>query len=326
MVHILIIGASSWIAKKLVDSLIENGGFGNYRVTHLTLADVAEPDIPSESNNMSINALSVDKTNSSHMSTLLESLPQFIFHLTAMTDQFAADVEVGFAVILEESFLLLDTMRKLGDYKPRLVFASSMDCYHPPQRIANQANTSSTSQTTQKAIEELLEDSTRKGVLTATSIRLPIIVIRPDTSDTVAYSYLSSILCDAWQGKGTELSISKQSLFTIASCRAAVGCLLHAALYEPVLPTDRILIMPGISLTVEQMINTLDRVAGKEVAQRIRYASTEMECGSNLPLNIDTQRARELGFPSDESFDDILLPGTVREREGLPLESSSVNK
>ncbi|GAX27861.1 hypothetical protein FisN_13Hu028 [Fistulifera solaris] len=325
MVHVLVIGASSWIAKKLVDSLIQKGGFGNYRVTHLTLADVEEPDIPSDSSNMCVNALAVDMTNSSHVSAMLGNLPQFIFHLAAITDQVEADVDVGYAVILEGSLLLLETMRKLGDYQPRLVFASSVDFYHTPQIAANQANTFSTAHATQKAIEEMLEDSTRKGVVTATSIRLPIIVIRPDSSGTVAFSYLSSVLRDPWHGKEAELlPISKSSMLTIASWRAAVGFLLHAAVYEPVLPADRILTMPGISLTVQETINTLERVAGREAIQHIRCASNsvDVEYASKLSAQcIETERAQELGFHSDESLESILIQ--YANEEHFPIMSNN---
>lgn len=75
MVRVLVIGASSWIAKKLVESLIQDGMFGDYSVTHLTLADVDEPEIPSECSNMAIKALEVVITNSSHVNAMLEDLP-----------------------------------------------------------------------------------------------------------------------------------------------------------------------------------------------------------------------------------------------------------
>lgn len=239
-----------------------------------------------------------------------------------ISDQVETDFELGYAVTLEGTLTILDTIRKLGDYLPRLVFASSIDGYRPfqPEPVANEPNNSITSNSyaTQKAIEELLEDSTRKGVLTATSIRLPTIVIRPGPPDSTVSSFLSSIVREPLYGRETELSVSKNSLFTIASWHAAVGYLIYAALYVPILPGDRVLAMPGISLTVQQMVDALGRVAGNEVVQRIRYAPIPivMQIVDGGPATLVAQGSLELGFQSDESSFEAILIHYMKE-EGL---------
>lgn len=307
MIRVLVIGASSWIAQKLVESwMMQDGVIGDSHVTHLTLADVEEPDMPAELNHMSVKALQADISDSSHVSAMLEDLPQFIFHLAALTDAVEIDVELGYAVILQGTLTILETIRKQANYTPRLVFASSLMNY----RSVESQDVSGNASATQKAIEELCEDFTRKGVLTATSIRLPVIVIRPGPPNATALSFLSSILREPLHGQETVLSVSTNSVFTIASWHAAVNCLLHAVLYKAVLPGDRVLAMPGFTLTIQQMIDALERVAGNQVVQRIRRASnpTEMEMLNGYPRQLEARRALELGFSStDESFEAILL-------------------
>lgn len=315
MVHVAVIGASGWIGKKLVDVLIRDGRIGNDRVTHLTLVDVNEPEMPPESNDISVRTLEVDITDPSHVSVMLEDLPQFIFHLAAAdTGEAETDFGISYAVTLDGALKILDTIRKLRDYKPRLVYASTLAVSAPPlpERVSGHWNAAPSSLNgMQKAIEELWEDSTRQGVLIAVSIRLPTIVVRPGPPNSAAFSFLSSILREPLHGREAVLPVREDSVYKIASWHAAVGYLLHASLYDPVLPGDRVLTMPGISASVKEMIDTLERVAGTEAVRRIRHEPDpmiiEIMDGRPRHLESESQRARELGFQPDASFEAILL-------------------
>jgi nucleoside-diphosphate-sugar epimerase len=66
--------------------------------------------------------------------------------------------------------------------------------------------------------------------------------------------------------------------------------------------------MPGLSITVEDMIDALRRTAGDEVASRIRLErnpAVEKIVGS-WPGSFTARYAQELGFTADHDFADVI--------------------
>jgi hypothetical protein len=72
---------------------------------------------------------------------------------------------------------------------------------------------------------------------------------------------------------------------------------------------------------VAEMVAALERVAGSEVAQRIRWQPDPaiIRIVNSWPGNFDTVRGDAMGFGRDASFDDIVrdyiedeLPGGVK--------------
>jgi D-erythronate 2-dehydrogenase len=70
----------------------------------------------------------------------------------------------------------------------------------------------------------------------------------------------------------------------------------------------RALTMPGVSVTVGEQIAALKKVAGDEVAARIRRQPDPFIEGvvAGWPRNFAAKRASELGFKADASFEDIV--------------------
>jgi len=66
--------------------------------------------------------------------------------------------------------------------------------------------------------------------------------------------------------------------------------------------------MPGLSVTVGEQIAALRRVAGDAPARLIRREPDPaiMRIVKGWPENFDAQRARELGFRADASFEEII--------------------
>ena len=82
----------------------------------------------------------------------------------------------------------------------------------------------------------------------------------------------------------------------------------------------RNLSMPGVSATVGDQIEALRRVAGEDAVKLIRRepdpAITRM-CEGWAP-GFEAKRARELGFVSEDSFDDIIRAHVEDELGGTP--------
>ncbi len=96
---------------------------------------------------------------------------------------------------------------------------------------------------------------------------------------------------------------------THASPRSAVNFLVHAAGIDgEAVGPRRNLTMPGVAVTVGEQIEALGRVAGAKAAGLIReeHDETVWAIVRGWPTRFAAQRARELGFRAEESFEAII--------------------
>ena len=298
---VLVIGAAGMIGRKLVERLPG---------ADLTLHDVVEPpQVPGAK------TVVCDLAAPGAAEALLADRPERIFHLAAVVSGEAeADFEKGYRVNLDGTRRLFEAIRQIGgDYRPRLVFTSSIAVFGAPfpDVIGDEfLNTPLTSYGTQKAIGELLlADYTRRGFLDGIGLRLPTICVRPGKPNKAASGFFSGIIREPLNGQAAVLPVPLTVRHWFASPRAAVGFLLHAA----ALPTEslgarRNLTMPGVCASIGEQIAALKRVAGERAAQLIRHEpdATIMRIVSGWPQRFDAQRALALGFRADASFDDII--------------------
>ena len=256
---------------------------------------------------------------------LLASRPQLIFHLAAVVSGEAeADFEKGYRVNLDGTRLLFEAIRK-ANYRPRVVFTSSIAVFGAPfpDAIGDEfLNAPLTSYGTQKAIGELLlSDYSRRGLFDGIGIRLPTICVRPGKPNKAASGFFSGIIREPLSGQQAVLPVPDGVRHWFASPRAAVGFLLHAArLKTEQLGNRRNLSMPGISATVGEQIAALKRVAGDKVASLIRREpdATIMRIVEGWPRNFDARRALELGFRADQSFEEIIRIHIEDELQKIP--------
>jgi D-erythronate 2-dehydrogenase len=251
--------------------------------------------------------------------------PDVIFHLAAIVSGEAeADFEKGYRVNFAGTRELLEAIRLGGDgYHPKLVFASSIAVFGAPfpDAIGDEFFlTPLTSYGTQKAIGELLlADYTRRGFLDGIGVRLPTIVVRPGKPNKAASGFFSSIIREPLNGQDAVLPVSDDVRHWFASPRAAVGFLVHAAeLTRERLGARVNLTMPGLCCTVGEEIASLARVAGANVAKRIRREPNETvaKIVAGWPQNFDARRASALGFRAETSFDDIIRAHIEDELDG----------
>jgi len=312
--HILILGAAGMIGRKLTDRLLKDGRLGKAEISALTLHDVVAPATPKAS--FLVRAIASDFANPGEAETLVAGLPDAIFHLAAIVSGEAeADLEKGYRINLDGTRYLLDAIRKVGGgYKPRVVFASSIAVFGAPfpEAIGDEFfHTPLTSYGTQKAMSELmLADYSRRGFLDGVGIRLPTICVRPGKPNKAASGFFSNIIREPLSGEEAVLPVSEEVRHWHASPRSAVGFLVHAGSMDTaVLGARRNLSMPGLSATVGEQIAALERVAGKNVVNRIRRApdATIMKIVEGWPRNFETARSKSLGFTTAErTFDDII--------------------
>lgn len=310
--HILITGAAGMIGRKLTARLVKDRGLGGKSIDRLTLIDVVTPEKPvgyAGAVEVSTSDLSVPGA----AAQAIGGRPEVIFHLAGVVSGEAEiDFEKGYRVNLDGTRALLEAIRA-ADYKPKVVFTSSIAVYGAPfpTSIPDDFNlTPLTSYGTQKAIcELLLADYTRRGLLDGVGIRLPTICVRPGKPNKAASGFFSGIIREPLAGQEAVLPVSESVRHTHASPRAAVGFLIHAADLTPEQLGPRInLAMPGVSCTVREQIDALRRVAGDKIAARIRREPDELvqRIVSGWAERLDAKRAREFGFKAETTFDDIV--------------------
>lgn len=312
--HILILGAAGMVGRKLAERLARDGALGDTAISRLTLQDIVAPAVP-EGAAMPVSCVTCDVSEAGAIPPLLSERPAVIFHLAAIVSGEAeADFDKGYRVNFTGTHALLEAIRALGGYTPRLVFTSSIAVYGAPfhDRIDDEFfHTPLTSYGTQKAVCELLvTDYSRRGLIDGIGIRLPTVCVRPGRPNKAASGFFSNIMREPLSGAEAVLPVSEEVRHWHASPRSAVGFLLHAGTMDlSRLGWRRGLTMPGLSATVGEQIAALTRVAGPRVAARIRREPDPsiMAIVAGWPRDFAAVRARELGFTTAEaSFDDII--------------------
>lgn len=310
---ILVLGAAGMIGRKLIERLLADGRLRNKAITAIHGFDVVEASIAS-TNNINVTASAGDISDAATVDALVAEKPDVIFHLAAIVSGEAeAEFEKGYRINLNGTQNLFDSIVARPDYQPRVVYASSIAVFGAPfpDTIEDEFHlTPLTSYGTQKAIGELLlADLTRKGHMDGIGLRLPTIVVRPGKPNLAASGFFSNIIREPLAGESAVLPVSEDVMHWMASPRSAVGFCIHAAEIDgEVVGPRRNLTMPGLAITVGEMIAALGRIAGPDVVAKIERKADATIIGivANWPRRFIATRAEGLGFSSETSFDEII--------------------
>ena len=310
---VLILGGAGMVGRNLALRLVADGALGGQPVEELTLFDVVPADVQG-SGRTRVVARTGDISDRATVDALVAERPEVIFHLAAIVSGEAeADFDKGYRINLDGTRHLFEAIRALGDYHPRVVYTSSIAVFGAPfpEAIGDEFITQPmTSYGVQKMIGELLlNDYSRRGIFDGVGIRLPTIVVRPGKPNKAASGFFSGIIREPLAGLDAVLPVDDDVMHWMASPASATGFLLHAATMDTsTLGARRNLTMPGIAITVGQMIEALGEVAGPEAVARIKRQPDATIRGivAGWPRNFDPARALEYGFTADASFQDII--------------------
>ena len=236
-----------------------------------------------------------------------------IFHLAAVVSGGAeADFDLGYHVNMDGTRVLLEAARKLAK-PPKVVYASSVAAFGgvlPDVLDDSTTPAPQTSYGTQKVIGEyLVADYTRKGFIDGRSLRLPTVVVRPGKPNLAASSFASSIIREPLAGVAVDCPVPDTTGVWILSPKGVVAAFLHAHdLPSSAWPTPRVVNLPGITLSVREMLDAMGRVAGAETVQRVKFTPDARIQGivKTWPIRFRTERAHAMGFRADADFDSIV--------------------
>lgn len=298
--HILITGAAGFLGKRLADALLADN-----RVSQLTLVDVRLPD----HDDARATCLALDLTDADAVKTHVPAGLNAVYHLAAVVSAAAeADFDLGMHVNVDGSRHLLEHLRYTSP-GCRVVFTSSLAIYggNLPDVITDStAFTPRSSYGTQKAITELLlNDYSRKGFVDGITLRLPTVSVRPGTPNQAASSFASDIIREPLLGRPAKCPVDPALELWLTSPIAAVCSLHHALTVDVSSLAYRAVNAPGITISVREMLGTLEHIAGYEAISHVTFERVERleAIVASWPSRFDTHSAQALGFPESDNFE-----------------------
>ncbi|HEY0858393.1 MAG TPA: D-erythronate dehydrogenase [Albitalea sp.] len=311
---LLITGGAGFVGARLARTLLSRGVLAGRQIDQVVLADQFTP--PAD--------LLGDPRVQARTGALLQQAAGFgaegfdgVFHLaSAVSGECELDFELGMRSNLDSTRALLDGFRLAGK-APRLVFSSSVAVFGPdpavplPPVVADTTLPApQTSYGTQKLIcEHLIADYTRKGYVDGRAARLMTVTVRPGRPNAAASSFFSGIIREPLAGETAICPVSPEVSHPVSSPAKTVDGLI--AVYEAsrdAFNGRSAMNLPALNVTVAQMLEALERVAGSAVRARVRFERDERIAGivANWPAGATAQRAAALGLTPDTSFEEIV--------------------
>ncbi|EEH50688.2 uncharacterized protein PADG_06767 [Paracoccidioides brasiliensis Pb18] len=309
---ILISGAGGFVGQELTASLLNTTAAD----TTLTITDVTSaPQIPASARQhySRVTSIQADLTVHSAVDSLINPSSRYdvvyILH-GIMSSGSEANFDLGMSVNLFATQYILDRLRKTIP-GVKVVFASSLAVYGPTasgfvitERNMPQLPTSSYG--TQKMIVELLvNDYSRRGFLDGRAVRLPTVTVRAGAPTQAASSFASGILREPLNGIKSVLPVKKETELWICSPYTVVKNLMHAKdVPKEAFKDSRSVNLPGIKVSVQEMLDVLEKVGGKEKRALVeeRYDEDIDRIVQGWSPNFDIAWAKTLGFHEDMSL------------------------
>ena len=315
--QVLVTGGAGFLGSRLVNALLARGSIvsssgDEESIDEILVADIGPPAQPFP-DDPRLKTRYGDFSEADAANQLVGKNTGAIFHLAAIVSGEAeADFDKGMRINLEGTKKILEACRQQADC-PRIVFASSVAVYggDMPDVLGDMtALTPQTSYGSQKAMGELLvNDYSRKGFIDGRALRLPTIVVRPGKPNAAASSFASAILREPLQGQEVNCPVSRKTGVWLLSPRQVVTCFLHAAdLASDAWGQSRSVALPGMTVTVEEMLAALTKVAGEGVAARVRFEPDPFieKIVYGWATRFTTERAEVMGFRADQRVEEVI--------------------
>ena len=317
--RVVITGAAGFIGRALTKALFEAGKLADptdtlQAISELVLVDRAFPDRRQQlQSNPGINICT--KTGDLADPVFIEQLMsegdvQCIFHLAASLTLDAENHD-------EQAYLVnVEAIRrfiKKASGSTRFIYASSIAVFGGdiPDTVTDALRAApETTYGTHKAIAELmLADASRKALIDARSIRLPIVLVRPGANSPTISDRIAAIVREPLAGRDVVCAIDQKTLLPIASARTVANALIRLQNTPACkLPDTRVMNLPSLTVSVAQMQASVRSQTLNHPVGKINY---EPDSGlqriiDGWPKGLVSAAATDLGIGSDTSFDDII--------------------
>jgi nucleoside-diphosphate-sugar epimerase len=157
--------------------------------------------------------------------------------------------------------------------------------------------------------EVMVADYSRKGFIDGRSARLMTVSVRPGKPNGAASSFFSGILREPLAGEESICPVDATVSHPVSSPSVTVRSLI--AIFEASAEEFQgrsAMNLPALNVTVQQMLDALEAVAGPAVRARVKFQRDERVAGivANWPKGAKALRAPRLGLQPDANFQDVI--------------------
>ncbi|KAJ8119799.1 hypothetical protein ONZ43_g3332 [Nemania bipapillata] len=305
--RILITGGAGFIGQIVAKELLADES------NELILVDIIQPPVPLDSKYpQNAKTIKADLVESA-ASVVEKGLNSAILLHGIMSSGAEANFELGYRVNFDATRSLLDA---LATACPgiHVLYASSEAVYGSPvpKKGVTEADipTPELSYGCQKILcETFINDYTRRGLINGFSLRFPTISIRPGKPSAAVTSFLSGIIREPLNGEVCTLPLKDRAWrHWMCSPRTLVYNILIALKLsrDALAPHRRAINMPGFAVTVQDMLDALEEVGGKDKLALVREEEVpELQTVLySWADDFDNTLGLSLGMKQDTSFRD----------------------
>jgi nucleoside-diphosphate-sugar epimerase len=309
---VVITGGAGFLGQRLTEALLQRGELTDAAGKLRAISEIVAVDQVAATAAPRVRSAVGDVGDAAFIASVAAGADS-VFHLAAVVSGAAeADFDLGMRVNLDGTRSLLDALRREGR-TPKMVFASSVAVFGGalPDTVTDATMpTPQSSYGVQKLIGELLVcDYSRKGMIDGRAVRLPTIVVRPGKPNAAASSFASGIIREPLAGMDAACPVDPDTAMWLMSPALAIANLIHA--HE--VPADRwvgprALSLPGITVSVRQMLDALAKTGGEAARARVKMQPDPRirAIVQGWPARFTTVRADAMGFVHDHDFGAIV--------------------
>ena len=255
--------------------------------------------------------------------TLIQTEPDIfeasdvVIHLaSAVSGECEQHLELGLKANVETGIALGQLLAKMPT-KPLLIFSSSLaiyggtaDCPLPDVVTdATRPNPQNSYGSQKLMLETFYADLARRDALSVRTLRLMTVSVRPGKPNQAASGFLSGMIREPLSGLASNVPVPLDTQVALNSPEQAVDGLTQAmGISDQAWGTPLGLNLPGMRLSIQEMLDALEATAGPKVLDLLTYERDPMieTIVAGWPSHFESVRANRLGFQSTESFEAVV--------------------